>query len=273
MNTDSTDCFPKFSDVCPKTPDWEKILETDQVLFDLSSVDQNRIRPSKTDFDGNYSTEDFVEMPFCNSARWLTIKSKICDPRFENVNELEAAIASYCSSVKTLKCLAAFFAAYPADKVTFFDSLLPKMQKILKNAPKILTEAPCLLKSGMNKSIWMTQEQCAAALVLSFFCCWPKSSIRLFQSKNATYNMMNFDHIFQYSAAYNDQIFPRLHCFLHYFKRVTDEMPVGVISFKRVCASEFPDLKDKSKKWHDVCFVPDGLIEDIGMGFLELDDE
>ena len=50
-------------------------------------------------------------------------------------------------------------------------------------------------------------------------------------------------------------------------------MPVGVISFKRVCASEFPDLKDKSKKWHDVCFVPDGLIEDKGMGFLVLVDE
>jgi hypothetical protein len=151
MNIDSTGCFYKFSDVCPKTPDWEKIFETDQVLYDTSSIDQNRIRTSKTDFDGNYSTEDFVEMPFCNSARWLTIKSKICDPQLENVNELEAAIASYCPSVKTLKCLAAFFGAYPAERVTFFDSLLPKMQKILKNAPKILTKAPFLLKSGMNK--------------------------------------------------------------------------------------------------------------------------
>jgi hypothetical protein len=43
MNIDSTGCFYKFSDVCPKTPDWEKIFETDQVLFDSSSVDQNRI--------------------------------------------------------------------------------------------------------------------------------------------------------------------------------------------------------------------------------------
>ncbi|CBY34501.1 unnamed protein product [Oikopleura dioica] len=105
-------------------------------------------------------------MPFCDSARWLTIKSKICDTLFENVNELQAAIASYCPSIKSMKCLAAFFIAYPEEKVNFFESLLPKMQKILKNSPKVLTEAPCLLKTGMNKSIWITQEQCATALVL-----------------------------------------------------------------------------------------------------------
>ncbi|CBY33521.1 unnamed protein product [Oikopleura dioica] len=266
-----TGYFPTYSDVCSKTPDWEKILKTDQVLFDISSVDKNRILPSKPAFDGNYPKDDFVEMPFCDSSRWLTIKSKICDTLFENFNELQAAIASYCPSIKSMKCLVAFFIAYPEEKVNFFESLLFKMQKILKNSPKVLTEAPCLLKNGMNKSIWITQEQCATALVLSFFFCWPESSIRWSQSKNATYNMMNFDHIFQYPSSYNDQIFPRLQCFLHYFKRVTNERPVGVISLKRVSAYEFPDLKDKSKKWHDVCFVPDGLIEDQGRNNVQVD--
>lgn len=257
--------FPKYSDVCPKTPDWEKILETDQVLFDVSSVDEDRIRPSKPVFGGNYSNAESIEIPYSSRARWEFIKSKLCDPQFENVNELESAITSICPSVKSLKCLAAFFNAYPEESRNFFQSLLPKMQKILRNAPRVLTVAPCLLKTGMNKSIWMTQEQCATALVLSFFCCWPESSIRIYQSKDATYNMMNFDHIFQYPSSYFSQIFPRLQCFLHYFKRVTDEMPVGVISFKRVCASEFPDLKS-NVKWRDVCFVPEGLIEDQGMG-------
>ena len=260
--------FPTYYDACPKTPDseWEKVLETDQVLFDVTSVGKDRILPSKKIFNGDYSKDDFVEMPFSDRSYWQMIKTKICDAQFENISQLETAITSYNKSIRSLKCLDAFFKTFPDEQSFFFESLLPKMQKIVRNALNILAEAPCLLKTGMNKSIWMTQEQCATALVLSFFCCWPESRIRMYKSQNATYNHINFDHIFQYSSNYYGQIFPRLQCFLHYFKRVTDEMPVGVISFKRICASSFPDLKNPNIKWQEVCFVPDGLIEGKGTG-------
>ncbi|CAG5090337.1 Oidioi.mRNA.OKI2018_I69.PAR.g12562.t1.cds [Oikopleura dioica] len=101
--------FPTYYDACPKTSDWEKVLETDQVLFDVTSVGKDRILPSKKTFNGEYSKDDFVDMPFSDHSYWQTIKTKICDAQFENLSQLETAITSYNKSVRSLKCLNAFF--------------------------------------------------------------------------------------------------------------------------------------------------------------------
>ena len=50
------------------------------------------------------------------------------------------------------------------ERQTFFDSTLPKMQKIVLSSKEYFHRPPQLLKKHSNKEIYLSQQQCGALL-------------------------------------------------------------------------------------------------------------
>ena len=55
------------------------------------------------------------------------------------------------------------------ERQTFFDSTLPKMQKIVLSSKEYFHRPPQLLKKHSNKEIYLSQQQCGALLGKFFF--------------------------------------------------------------------------------------------------------
>ena len=55
------------------------------------------------------------------------------------------------------------------ERQTFFDSTLPKMQKIVLSSKEYFHRPPQLLKKHSNKEIYLSQQQCGALLGKFYF--------------------------------------------------------------------------------------------------------
>ncbi|TKS89751.1 Poly(ADP-ribose) glycohydrolase [Collichthys lucidus] len=66
----------------------------------------------------------------------------------------------------------------PDSAEHLFDSLLPDMVQLALRASELCTKPIPLLKSGMNHSITMSQEQVACLLANAFFCTFPRRNSR-----------------------------------------------------------------------------------------------
>ena len=99
--------------------------------------------------------------------------------------DLIAAIKTYNNKGGNFSLLRTFFISEATldERIDFFDSILPKMQKMMINMPNVITVPPRLLKSGKNFSVYMSQEQCAYLMVAAFFCTFPRNVVRNYTSE------------------------------------------------------------------------------------------
>ncbi|XP_042593021.1 poly(ADP-ribose) glycohydrolase isoform X1 [Cyprinus carpio] len=147
-----------------------------------------------------------------------------------------------------------------------FNVTLPKMMKLVLNTPKICTQPIPLLKTRMNQSLTMSQEQIACLLANAFFCTFPRRNSR--RSEYGNYPEINFYRLFEGSSSRKIEKLKTLLC---YFRRVTESMPTGLVTFTRQSLSSFPKWESSKKQLTRLHITYKGTIEDDGYGMLQVD--
>uniref|UniRef100_A0A673HJK5 poly(ADP-ribose) glycohydrolase n=1 Tax=Sinocyclocheilus rhinocerous TaxID=307959 RepID=A0A673HJK5_9TELE len=147
-----------------------------------------------------------------------------------------------------------------------FNVTLPKLMKLVLNTPKICTQPIPLLKTRMNQSLTMSQEQIACLLANAFFCTFPRRNSR--KSEYASYPEISFYRLFEGSSSRKIEKLKTLLC---YFRRVTESMPTGLVTFTRQSLSGFPKWESSKKQLTRLHITCKGTIEDEGYGMLQVD--
>lgn len=292
--------FPTFSERVDKQPNWKELRRQENCQF-LFDVDSPILAPYPRDLRDKWD-DRHVRMPFSEQnskkikqiagfnvpafgktveiPKWTDVMDGVgkYETPIESPEELKEAINKYNKEVKDITLIEKFFESHAeiSESEEFFEKILPNMQKMVANSPQILTQAPRLMKNTLRKeqSIWMTQEQCAHMLVLSFFCCWPKRTGRNAKEEYRNFNEINFTRFFSLNPTRS--VVAKLRCIIQYFKSVTEKMPTGVISFKRTFENSIPNLDDENipfteADWKPCKVVGKGLIEDEGAEFIQAD--
>ncbi|XP_068577984.1 poly(ADP-ribose) glycohydrolase isoform X2 [Cebidichthys violaceus] len=147
-----------------------------------------------------------------------------------------------------------------------FDAILPAMVDLALDAPVLCTMAIPLLKSRMNHSLTLSQEQIACLLANAFFCTFPRRNSR--KSEYCNYPEINFYRLFEGSSSRKIE---KLRTLLCYFRRVTQTKPKGLVTFTRQTLNSPPNWESSQtllKRLHITC---EGTIEDDGYGMLQVD--
>ncbi|GAB1602921.1 poly(ADP-ribose) glycohydrolase-like [Argonauta hians] len=203
--------------------------------------------------------------------RWDVIQSALISDK-KSPKELEAAILSYNFRYRFiwrfdgLKHL--FDNMDDLEYRNFFTNLVPKIANLALRLPYLCCEPIPLLKKGQNQSISFSQEQIACLLANAFFCTFPRRNSMKHNKEFSSYPSINFTSLYQ---NVNPCSLEKLKCILHYFKRVTNKMPSGTVTFQRQYLNKFPDWQASTKTLTNFYCSSTGTIEDNGAGFLEVD--
>ncbi|XP_078128609.1 poly(ADP-ribose) glycohydrolase [Sander vitreus] len=147
-----------------------------------------------------------------------------------------------------------------------FEIVLPAMVDLALRAPVLCTMPIPLLKSRMNHSLTLSQEQIACLLANAFFCTFPRRNSR--KSEYCNYPEINFYRLFDGSSPRKIE---KLRTLLCYFRRVTQTKPKGLVTFTRQMLNNPPNWESSQtqlKRLHITC---EGTIEDDGYGMLQVD--
>ncbi|KAK7405966.1 hypothetical protein VNO78_07578 [Psophocarpus tetragonolobus] len=129
----------------------------------------------------------------------------------------------------------------------WFEQVLPALGNLLLKLPSLLdthyknaymdvhgdgafvTTALRLLHSQQPGFVFLSQELIAALLACSFFCLFPVSDRR---KKHLP--LINFDKLFaSLYDNYSQNQEHKIWCIIHYFERISSDMPKGIVSFER----------------------------------------
>ncbi|CAF3789345.1 unnamed protein product [Rotaria sp. Silwood1] len=119
-----------------------------------------------------------------------------------------------------------------------------------------------LLKTRINRSFTLSQEQAAALLACAFFCLFPYRSRLSPVKEYENFPTPNFGKLYRAGPANKVE---KLKCLLHYFNRVTKKMPNGVITFQRVSLyySQYPKWNEMDTDLCDLNLTTGRKIEEI----------
>lgn len=150
-----------------------------------------------------------------------------------------------------------------------------------------LVQAPIpLLRAGHSASLSLTQLQCASLLANAFLCTFPRRNTQKRASEYRTYPDINFNRLFQCGgdgAPDSSAVVEKLKCLLHYFARVAERPPTGVVTIMRRCsgsgwAADGGGGSDDGWSQSGATFgrqrlhvASAGTIEDQGRGMLQVD--
>lgn len=185
-----------------------------------------------------------------------------------------------------------------ADARNFFHKLLPGIAKLALSLP-LLLENQCqdlaklfafhkngrtdcvelrpdmelkLLCKQQQGMVVLSQRVVASLLACSFLCLYPSVERR---RENLPY--VNLDRMFAGVYERGESIEHKLFCLLHYFERVCQDMPEGVVSFERKVIPA-QNVRDNNAFWSEntaalcpLTVVVDGNIEDLGQECLQVD--
>lgn len=129
-----------------------------------------------------------------------------------------------------------------------------------------------LLHKQERGMVVLSQRIVASLLACSFLCLYPSAERR---RENLPY--VNLDRLFSGIYERGESIMHKLICLLHYFERVCESMPDGVISFERKVISS-QSLTESNAFWSGsaaalcpLTVVVDGSIEALGQDCLQVD--
>ncbi|MCO5603199.1 hypothetical protein L7F22_057346 [Adiantum nelumboides] len=173
----------------------------------------------------------------------------------------------------------------------FFKDVLPFMADLAFRFPYLLNDhfkqskshlVPDRLRVLMPQEpglVYMSQELAAAILVCAFFCLYPIQGRR-----EANLPDFNFDGLFQRISDVATQQQQKAHCIVHYFTRLRQAIPRGMLSFERktLCrqlqfiSPRIPRFdqyywKTSSSLFCSIQIFEDGLIENQSSNALEVD--
>ncbi|XP_017287356.1 poly(ADP-ribose) glycohydrolase [Kryptolebias marmoratus] len=147
-----------------------------------------------------------------------------------------------------------------------FDEVLPALVDLALNAPRLCTMPIPLLKSGMNHSLTLSQEQIACLLANAFFCTFPRRNSR--KSEYGNYPEINFYRLFEGSSPRKIEKLKTLLC---YFRRVTQTRPKGLVTFTRQVLNHPLNWESSHTQLTRLHITCEGTIENEGYGMLQVD--
>lgn len=205
--------------------------------------------------------------------RWEMIEEALCK-QIPGPYELEDVILQYNTryfgkwEFRTLKN---YFIEELSEQERnhFFGEVLGKIAKLALMLPHLCTQPIPLLKKGKTKSITLSQQQIACLLANAFFCTYPRRNAKGRNSEFYNYPTINFNSL--YDGSPDPVKIQKLHCIMHYFRRVTEKMPTGNVTFTRQCIHEFPKWENLDLSLRDIHVSAEGTIEDDGLGLLQVD--
>lgn len=146
-----------------------------------------------------------------------------------------------------------------------YEVVLPAMVDLALSAPRLCTKPIPLLKSRMNHSLTLSQEQIACLLANAFFCTFPR---RNSHKSYSSYPEINFYRLFEGSSTRKIEKLKTLFC---YFRRVTQNRPKGLVTFTRQTLTNLPDWESSHTQLTRLHITCEGTIEDDGYGMLQVD--
>ncbi|XP_067375768.1 poly(ADP-ribose) glycohydrolase isoform X2 [Channa argus] len=147
-----------------------------------------------------------------------------------------------------------------------FEVILPAMVDLALSAPRLCTMPILLLKSRMNHSLTLSQEQIACLLANAFFCTFPRRNSR--KSEYCNYPEINFYRLFEGSSPRKIEKLKTLLC---YFRRVTQTKPKGLVTFTRQTLKDPPNWESSQTQLTCLHITCEGTIENHGYGMLQVD--
>ncbi|KAM7408671.1 hypothetical protein PAMA_002410 [Pampus argenteus] len=147
-----------------------------------------------------------------------------------------------------------------------FETILPTMVNLALSAPSLCTMPIPLLKSRVNHSLTLSQEQIACLLANAFFCTFPRRNSR--KSEYCNYPEINFYRLFEGSSPRKIEKLKTLLC---YFRRVTQTRPKGLVTFTRQVLNDPPNWESSQTQLTRLHITCEGTIEDDGYGMLQVD--
>lgn len=229
-------------------------MEQEIYFFEFEDENENSIQYKQTkdyvDLLTNQSADEFVELPcYPNKLNfnWSTIVNELTktihciDDLIESMQSFNRTLRNKNFDNLYLLCSEGLTSEQCSE---LFEQLLPKMVKLALKLPDLIKQPIPLLKQGRNCKLHFTQQQVSCLLANAFFCTFPISpdSFKLPE--------INFNQLFTRSQQRNHVKVEKLKCFINYFKRVTDDLPTGIITFERrfVEESELPNWLESDKK-------------------------
>ncbi|XP_070697290.1 poly(ADP-ribose) glycohydrolase isoform X2 [Pempheris klunzingeri] len=154
----------------------------------------------------------------------------------------------------------------PCEAQHLFEAILPDMVDLALSAPRLCTMPIPLLKSRMNHSLTLSQEQIACLLANAFFCTFPRRNSR--KSEYCNYPEINFYRLFEGSSLRKIEKLKTLLC---YFRRITQTRPKGLVTFTRQVLNNPPNWESSQTQLTLLHITCEGTIEDDGYGMLQVD--
>ncbi|XP_027361287.1 poly(ADP-ribose) glycohydrolase 1-like isoform X2 [Abrus precatorius] len=175
------------------------------------------------------------------------------------------------------------------EVVPAFGNLLLRLPSLLEahyeNADRVIDGDGATVRTGLRildsqeaGIVFLSQELIAALLACSVFCLFPVNdrSVRHLP-------LINFDGLFaSMYDDYHENLAQKVWCIVHYFQRITSDMPKGFVSFERKVLPfkndavhiSYPDVNFWSTSAIPLCKFEvhsSGLIEDQTSGAVEVD--
>ncbi|KAL1505737.1 hypothetical protein ABEB36_005231 [Hypothenemus hampei] len=281
-----------FQDICKGKGPWSfsvspiNLTRYHFILYEFPVTLQKPPKPYKSKHVYLWD-EDHVRMPFSENnlfsvnenntdiikERWKLITDTLSVP-ITTSEEFECALNKYNSRLPRFEALHHFLNEEMEDEESeiFFKLILPKIISLALKLPDLLPNGIPLLKKNQTRSLSLSQEQISCLLANAFLCTFPwKKTVA------STYPGINFISLFSSFARPQRRkcISEKLKSICNYFRRVTSNVPTGVVTFQRkmIPKSRMPrwDTLDNNLGNTKVHISKSGTIEGNGLGCLQVD--
>ncbi|CAF1569627.1 unnamed protein product [Rotaria magnacalcarata] len=267
----------------PNNEDMERVDKNSHALmilpfkFDLSLPN---VEPGPINYEMGYFDRwenNYVRMPCSlyytlknNQPVWFTIREELgqlkkrCDAKLATFKDLQATIMRCAGNNYDTYCLELLITRIyvPEERIHFMSTVLSNICDLALNVNTFCSRSPPLLLAGKNHSVTMSQRQAASLLACAFFSLFPYRSQHEQTREYKNFQDPNFLQLYQYGPT---QKIEKLRCILHYFQRITQRMPNGVITFQRFSLpeSEHPKWPKSKAPLSPVHLTMNQKIEDI----------
>ncbi|CAH2236707.1 jg20925 [Pararge aegeria aegeria] len=219
------------------------------VLYHIPGSGTTLDRPPKPQIGKDKWDQEHVRMPFSKESlypvpngagksdlrsRWEMIQDALNKP-IRNTEELADTILTYNTQFKDrwgFRSLHKLFELLDEDESQyFFDVTLPEIAKLALALPKLVQSPIPLLKQHKNRSVSLSQQQISSLLANAFFCTFPRRNTHKKDAEYSSYPFINFNAL--YNCSPSAHVLEKIKCLCHYFRRVCQKVPVGVVTFSR----------------------------------------